>query len=142
MSAVAGLMSCGFGTVDVAEFEPEPGTSDVCTALYDDLPDVIGNAVQRQVSIDEPLAAAWGHPPIILRCGVPLPSSYRPDSQLFEVDGVGWLADDAEGGRFFTSVDRAVFVEIAVPDEYEPEAEVLADLAEPILDNVPERPLP
>lgn len=126
------LTSCGLGTVDVNEFEPEPGSADACARFFDDLPETLGNAVRREVSVDDPLAAAWGSPPIVLRCGVGLPAAYRPDAQLFEVDGVSWLAEDGEGGRFFTSVQRQVLVEVAVPSDYAPEAEILTQLADAI----------
>jgi hypothetical protein len=75
----------------------------------------------------------------VLRCGVPLPAEYGPDSRLLEVDGIGWLPVDGEGGTFFTAADRAVHVEVAVPDDYAPEADVLADLAPAILDALPAR---
>ncbi|TDD65962.1 DUF3515 domain-containing protein [Jiangella aurantiaca] len=136
-----GLAGCGYGAVDVEPHEPEPGSADVCTALQDALPDTVDDAVRRDVDPSSEYVAAWGQPPIVLRCGVPMPASYRPDAQLFDVDGVGWLADEGEGGIFFTAVDREILVEVAVPDDYAPEANVLADLATAILDTVPERAL-
>lgn len=135
---VSTLSSCGLGAVDVDEFEPEPGSTDACAALFADLPDTLGNAVRRDVNLDDSLAAAWGSPPIVLRCGVGLPAAYRPDAQLFEVDGVSWLAEDGEGGRFFTSVQRQVLVEVAVPSDYSPEAEILTELADPIAGAIPQ----
>jgi hypothetical protein len=137
-SVVAG---CGFGAVEVEPYEAEPGSSDVCAALLEDLPEVVDDAVRREVTPDSDLVAAWGQPAIVLRCGVPMPSSYRPDAQLFDVDGVGWLADEGEGGTFFTSADREVLVEVAIPDDYAPEAAVLTDLAPAILEHLPERAL-
>lgn len=136
------LAGCGFGAVEVEPYEPQPGSGTACTNLLDSLPDVVDDAVEREVSPDDLPAAAWGSPPIVLRCGVAMPGSYRPDAQLLDVDGVGWLADDGEGGTFFTSADREVLVEVAIPDDYAPEAQVLTDLAAPILEHLPERALP
>jgi hypothetical protein len=45
------------------------------------------------------------------------------------LDGVSWLPVAGQGGTFFTTVDRAASVEVAVPDDYAPEADVLLDLA-------------
>lgn len=140
MCALA-LAGCGFGPVEVEPYEPEPGSSSVCESLLADLPEVVDDAVRRDVSPSDAGAAAWGQPAIVLRCGVAMPSSYRPDAQLLDVDGVGWLADEGEGGTFFTSVDREVLVEVAIPDDYAPEATVLADLADTVLAHVPERAL-
>lgn len=136
------LTGCGFGAVDVEPYTAEPGSTEVCSALIDDLPEVVDDAVRREIKPDSSLAAAWGQPAIVLRCGVPMPSSYRPDAQLFDVDGVGWLIDEGEGGTFFTVADRQVWVEVAVPDDYAPEANVLVDLAPAIREHVPERALP
>jgi hypothetical protein len=135
------LAGCGFGAVDVTPHEPEPGSADVCAALHDALPNTVDDAVERDVDPSSEYVAAWGQPAIVLRCGVAMPASYRPDAQLFEIDGVGWLPDEGDGGMFFTTVDREVLVEVAVPDDYAPEANVLADLASAILDTVPEREL-
>ncbi|WP_069113993.1 DUF3515 domain-containing protein [Jiangella alba] len=135
------LAGCGFGAVDVTPHEPEPGSADVCAALQDALPDTVDDAIERDVDPSSEYVAAWGQPAIVLRCGVAMPASYRPDAQLFDVDGVGWLADEGEGGIFFTAVDREVLIEVAVPDDYAPEANVLTDLATAILDTDPERGL-
>ncbi|HEX2362954.1 MAG TPA: DUF3515 domain-containing protein [Jiangellaceae bacterium] len=128
---------CGFGGVDVEPYEAEPGTEQACAALVDALPDVVSDAVRRDVETAPERTAAWGDPPIVLRCGVPLPAQYRPDSQLLDVDGVGWFPVDGEGGTFFTAADRMPYVEVAVPEDYAPEAEVLVDLAAAITSAIP-----
>ncbi len=129
------LFGCGFGAVDVEQYDVSPGTEQACAALVEDLPDVVSDAVRRDVESEPPGVAAWGEPPIVLRCGVELPGEYRPDAQLLDVDGIGWLPVDGEGGTFFTVADREPFVEVAVPDDYAPEAEVLADLSPAITAN-------
>lgn len=137
------LAACGYGGVEIEPFEPQPGSTDACDALFEELPETLGNAVRREVSVERPLAAAWGEPPIVLRCGVAMPAVYRPDSTLTEVDGVGWLPEEGQGGAFFTSADRDVLVEIAIPDDYASDARViLTELAQPVLSAVPERALP
>jgi hypothetical protein len=123
------LGGCGVGPVDVEPFEAEPGSERACAALVDALPDVVSDAVRRDVVPASERTAAWGDPPVVLRCGVPLPAEYRPDAQLLDVEGIGWFPVAGEGGTFFTATDRAPYVEVAVPDDYAPEAVVLADLA-------------
>lgn len=140
-ASTAGLAGCGFGAVEVEPHEPEPGSADVCAALQEALPDTVDDAVERDVDPPSEYAAAWGQPAIVLRCGVPMPASYSPDATLYDIDGVGWLLDEGDGGSFFTAADREVLIEVAVPDDYAPEANVLADLAPAILETVPERAL-
>jgi hypothetical protein len=133
------LDGCGFGAVEITPYEPEPGTSEACATLWEALPEVVSDAVRRDTEPAVPYVAAWGDPAVVLRCGVPLPPEYGPDSQLLDVDGVGWLPVDGEGGTFFTAADRDVHVEVAVPDDYAPEADVLTDLTPAILDTIPEQ---
>ncbi|HSK28067.1 MAG TPA: hypothetical protein VK894_14235, partial [Jiangellales bacterium] len=62
---------------------------------------------------------------------------YRPDAQLLVVDGVAWLPVPGEGGTFFTALERTARVELAVPDGYEPEADLLVDVAPAVKAAVP-----
>ncbi len=74
-------------------------------------------------------SAAWAKPAITLRCGVPRPAKLRPTSSCFEVNGVGWFAEQASGGYLFTTIGRTAYVEVAVPVDYAPEAGALTDVA-------------
>jgi hypothetical protein len=78
----------------------------------------------------------------VLRCGVRRPPALRPTSSCFEVDHVGWLATQEgrpvsttspiTGTLDFTTIGRSVYVEVSVPDAYQPQADALADLAAPV----------
>ena len=59
----------------------------------------------------------------------PAPTALTPTSQLLTVDGVDWLPEQLTAGYLFTTVGRQVNVEVAVPDAYTPEADVLVDLS-------------
>lgn len=95
-----------------------PGAVDVraaCARLLDTLPERIDGRRPREITrAPADQAAAWGDPPVVLRCGVE-PPPVAPDAQLITVDGVTWVA--AERGRTvrWTSTDRAVPVEIQIP---------------------------
>jgi hypothetical protein len=136
LGAILLVGGCGLGALDVEPHEPEPGSGQACAQLHEALPDVVSDAVRRDVEPHSEFVAAWGDPPVVLRCGVPLPSEYRPDAQLFDVEGVGWFPVDGAGGTFFTATDREPHIEVAVPDDYAPEAEVLADLAAAITSTI------
>lgn len=133
---VTALTGCSFGTVDVDPFTPEAGTEQLCADLYASLPDVLDDAVRRELSPPTTTASAWGAPPIVMRCGVAEPSR-DPQVALLVVDGVSWYPEKGDGGDFFTVVDRAVFVEVAIPDDYEPAGDVLVDLGPAISEGIP-----
>jgi hypothetical protein len=112
----------------VTEPQPDPAGRARCTALLAALPDQVLQSTRRPT---EPgvWTRAWGDPPITLRCGVSAPPGLSPTSECLEVNGVGWFSEDAEGGVLFTTIGRAVFVEVGVPHQYAPEVSPLADLA-------------
>nr|WP_246221290.1 DUF3515 domain-containing protein [Phytoactinopolyspora mesophila] len=135
------VSGCGFGAVSIEPHTAEAGSEETCTALLKDLPEVVSDAVRRDVAPEAALATAWGQPPIVLRCGVSMPSAYRPDTQLIDVGGVGWFAEEGDGGVFFTATDREVLVEVAVPDDYAPAGFVLDDISPTVASHIPERGL-
>jgi Protein of unknown function (DUF3515) len=103
----------------------------VCTALLGDLPaTVLDN--ERRRAVPGRFSAAWGDPPITLRCGAEKPPRLTATSQCFEVNGVGWFAEQASNGFLFTTIGRTTYVEVGVPSNYAPEANALVDLADPV----------
>lgn len=134
------LAGCGFGAVNVEPYDVTPDSEPACAALLDNLPEVVSDAVVRDVEPETLPAAAWGRPAIVLRCGIGLPPEYQPDAILSEIDGVAWLPIDGVGGMFFATVDRDPVVEVAIPDVYAP-PDVLGDLAPAVSTHVPERSL-
>lgn len=75
-------------------------------------------------------AAAWGDPQIVLRCGVPTPAAYAPESEMVVVNDVAWLPQEQEKGYEFTAVGRTPQVQVYVPDNHSPEVNPLVDLAD------------
>ena len=120
------LAGCG-GTLDVDTYPTVEGTEVDCKALLADVPRVVADRQAREVT--NRIAAAWGDPPIILRCGVEDPEALKPTSQCFDVNGVGWLAETTADGHLFTTIGRAFNVSVEVPDAYDPAADALADVA-------------
>jgi hypothetical protein len=145
------LTGCGGGT-GVRVDPPEPADAAVesaCDALLDRLPDELLAQGERDIEPADQLSAAWGSPAIVLRCGVPRPEALEPTSPCLDVNGVGWLAtidgevvDPAarpDGDTVtFTTIGRAAYVEVSVPDAWQPQADALAGLATPVSDAVPE----
>jgi hypothetical protein len=101
------------------------------------LPNVLDGAQRRITEPASPLTAAWGDPPIVLRCGVDRPAEYEPTSMLGTYDGVDWLPVETADGYVFYATGRAAWIEVTVPSAYAPEANPLIDLAAAIKANVP-----
>ena len=138
-AGILALTGC-VGPVQVAEPTPAPADRATCDAVLAALPDQVLESTRRPT---EPgvLSRAWGDPPITLRCGVPAPPGLTASSECLEVNGVGWFAEAASGGTLFTTIGRAVFVEVGVPQDYAPEVDVLVDLAAAVGEENPvERP--
>ena len=134
---VLGLLAACTGPVDVPDPGPgAPATQDVCPALMAALPAVVEDGTRREVTAPA-LTAAWGDPPITLRCGVPAPPGLTPSSECLEVDGVGWFSEDVATGVLFTTIGRAAFVEVGVPAGYTPAVNPLVDLADAVTAHVP-----
>jgi len=120
--------------------EGDPDTVPVCRLLVTDLPDEVDGQEARDVEPDDALVAAWGDPPIVLRCGVERPPWLQPTSFCFVINDVGWYAEDAggpldgttapQGEVVFTTIGRSPYVEITVPpDDSRSVVDPLTDVA-------------
>jgi len=115
-----------------------PAAVATCQALNAELPDETAAGRRWQVSPDNGTTAAWGSPPVTLRCGTAPPSGYDQTATVAEVGGVRWLPVVQETGTDFLLLERPVGLQVSVPDQYQPPAEVLADLSGPITRAWPE----
>ena len=147
---ILSLPACGSGNgaVEVAAPSATGRAGEQCAALIDDLPATVLGEDARDVTPANASSAAWGDPPIVLRCGVPRPAAMVATSACFEVNGVGWLATQngrelsgdqpVKGTMTFTTIGRAAYVEVAVPEvEGRSAADPLTVLARPIQRTIP-----
>lgn len=137
-SAVIGFMSGCSSPVDLGSGWDIEAPSTQCDEVLAALPVTVGGELARETTPSELPGAAWGDPPIVLRCGVPRPSGLTPTSSLTTIDGVNWLAEPLTNGVMFTSVpvdsaDPALYVSVSVPSDYAPEGSLLVDVAPAIL---------
>ena len=102
------------GPVSVAA--PPSGTAAArgCPAVISHLPVAIGGQHARPAQSISPYVAAWGEPPIVLRCGVPRPAAFVQTSELTVINGVQWLPERHPDATMWTVVDREVYVEVTV----------------------------
>jgi hypothetical protein len=130
------LTGCA-GSVDVDDYPTTPGTEVDCKALFADAPRRVAD--QERLDVPDQVAAAWGDPAIIVRCGVEKPDALKPSSRCFDVNGVGWLAETTADGYLFTTIGRRFHVSVEVPKAYDPAADALADLASSVKKHDPEK---
>ena len=86
-----------------------------CAQVISGLPLQLGPLPPRTIQTER--AVAWGDPPIILRCGVNRPADLTPGSTTpaVLVGDVYWFRTSRGDADVFTSIDRAVYVEVSVP---------------------------
>ena len=141
------MAGCGSGAVQVSAPHPDSGTRRLCQALSQRLPGRLVGHARRAVTPRSALTAAWGSPPIVLRCGVPLPAGMAPTAELTVVNGISWFpAGSAASGPgpgsgpgVFTEVGREARVELTVPASDEPAAAVLVRISDLIAAVIPGR---
>ena len=114
-----------------------------CARLSAALPATLGEGLARRPVAEVPdRAAAWGDPPLVLRCGTAPAGRPGVDGEpvtLAPPDGraLPFLVDDVGAASTFTTRDRAVPVEITVPDAYD--AQAVQALVPVLLDRLPAR---
>ncbi len=112
---------------------PGPEVAEACTALIQAMPAKVLDAERRKTEPPSALTTAYGDPPIEVTCGVATPAGMaEAQSQCFEVNGVGWYAQEVTNGFVFTTIGRKVYLELAVPSKYKPEANALTDVSDMI----------
>jgi len=123
VGAVASLAACS-GVVPVDDAQLPTDLATACHGLVEALPDSVADLERREV--DGHYGAAYGDPPIVLRCGVG-----RPDQLMttcMEVDGIDWFLEKTDEGATVTTVGRTPAVELVVPADYLG-SDLLADLS-------------
>ncbi|WP_019876400.1 DUF3515 domain-containing protein [Sporichthya polymorpha] len=141
-AALALTTACGedgLSAVDVSVPVSSGDVGAICARLEQALPATVDNGERRDTSPRSDRTAAWGEPPVLLRCGVERPTALTSTSMLNTVNGIDWLAETRDGANVFTSVGRAAYIEVVVPSTLQPPVGPLADLAQ-ALQFVPARP--
>jgi hypothetical protein len=111
-----------------------------CADLLGALPDHVDDQARMSVR-GTGYTAAWGDPPIELRCGVPKPAQFDRYAACQTVNGVDWfIPESQQTGRAvditMTAVGRAEYVEVQIPHEYFPPAATMADLADAVKQSI------
>jgi hypothetical protein len=106
--------------ITVAAPPANPAADAPCTKLLGALPIRLNGLSGRPARSSWTYVAAWGDPAVVLRCGVPRPAELAPGSGAFApaINGVTYLRNAHGNSNVFTAVDRAVYIEVTVPNTY------------------------
>jgi hypothetical protein len=127
------LAGCSPGPAPVPVPSPAPEVAAACTQLIQAMPATVLDQKKRKTSPESPLTTAYGDPPIEVTCGVAPPAGMAEAQSLcFQVNGVGWFAKQVQNGYIFTTIGRELYLEMAVPSKYSPEANALTDVSDAI----------
>jgi hypothetical protein len=113
-------------TVQAAPHATDPACAEMLVSLRG--ADELAGRPRHEVSAQS--AAAWGEPPIVLRCGVEPPGPSK--ETCIEANGIDWVGsvDPATGDARYVTFGRVPAVEIRVPDAGTGElSDALAQLA-------------
>jgi hypothetical protein len=101
-----------------------------CRAVAGLLPDQLTTGVSRRtVTPASDTTSAYGDPAITVRCGVPA-GSEADDPYTF--NDVRWALHDSGASRTWTTIGRAVNVEVVVPDAYSSQAELVGTISKAV----------
>ncbi len=129
---VLATTACGSDTVEVAGTDVSGKDRAACLRLVEALPDRVSDQPRRQTT-GSPLGAAWGDPPIVLRCGVGTPKGYDRFAACQTVNGLDWFvpdeaSEDQDLDVVMTTVGRRPSVEVELPATYRPPVAAMVDL--------------
>lgn len=136
------MLLCGCArTAEVTPPRPTGTAATACRALADRLPARVSDEERRETDPASRYTAAWGDPPITVRCGVRKPAQLTPTAMLFTVDDVDWLPlpQDSDAPTRFYAVERRAYVEVVVPAEHAPASDALVDLGKAIAASIPKK---
>jgi hypothetical protein len=92
-----------------------------CEKASEKLPVTLSGLAPRAV-FGPPFVVAWGNPSVLYRCGVARPAGLTPGSGDLVIDAgtgagrtVEWFPVKGKNQTVWTSIDRAVYIEVTVP---------------------------
>ncbi len=126
------LLGCGDDSVSVDRYDVSAAGKEACPAFLDHVPDRVADRQRRRTS-GSTMAAAWGDPPIVLRCGVGTPEGFGRFSSCQRANGIDWFVpqeaiDDQSADVVMTTIGRSPAIEVVVPGEYRPPVPAMVDL--------------
>jgi hypothetical protein len=131
---LASAVGCSSGPVALDAPALHGADARTCAALVEALPDRVADLSRVESDPGDGYGAAWGDPPVELRCGVPRPQGFDDFATCQTTNGVDWfIPESQQTGRpediTMTTVGRSVNLEVRIPSDYFPPAAAMVDLA-------------
>ncbi len=142
VASLALLAGCG-GPVELADPDLPDAEARACADLIAALPTRLADQDEVDTEPADAPGAAWGDPPLVLECGVEVPTTFTETSSCLQVNEVGWFIDpeqenDPGTEAVFTAVGYRPVVRLVVPPDQRGEvsAAALAELATPVTEHL------
>lgn len=124
--ACALLSGCG-GPIEVDAPDVSGADLEACSAFAADLPASLAEMDRVEIEPADALAAAYGDPAIVVRCGVPVPEGFDLTASCETANGVGYFIPDEQYTDqgldiVLTTAGYEPRVEVHVPAKYRPNA--------------------
>ncbi|MEU4242102.1 DUF3515 family protein [Actinoplanes sp. NPDC026619] len=125
----------------------DAATTQVCLAVTSQLPVAVRDLPARKVSAGPEQNAAYGEPPITVACGITQPTMCERvdgghagcvplDATMYKMNGVCWWGADGPAADVFTTMDRAVAVQVTVPGSYQQTAQWANEFSDAVVKTV------
>ena len=138
MLCTAAVSGCGAAVLKIRPPVPQNAVVATCARLGDSLPNVLEGLNSRVVSPRSPLVHAWGDRPVVLRCGVPKPADFDPNSpSTTVVNDVSWFQQIGAKVVTWTAVRKSANVELSVPTSYDEQGKFLVDIGAAVQQTLP-----
>lgn len=118
--AAAVSLSCSSGGSPAVVVTAVPlGNDPACARFQAALPGDLGDDLpRRDTEPDNPHLAAYGDPPIVIRCGAALTGSFESGDPLLSVNGVSWFHEVRDGAGVWSLPRSFVNIEVTVPEPW------------------------
>ncbi|HET6211432.1 MAG TPA: DUF3515 family protein [Micromonosporaceae bacterium] len=125
------------GPVTMAAPALGPRAAALCRALLAELPGSLRDRKRRPVTAGAEQNAAYGDPPITLGCAAGPAPSIAPETMVYGLSGVCWVAQLNSRGSVWTTVDREVPVTVTVPEAYSEPGQWVIEFSGPLVAAIP-----
>jgi hypothetical protein len=135
VAAVAAVVT---GCASAVPVDPAPDATDArCAEVLVVVRDLDQLAGRERRPTTSQSTAAWGNPPVVLRCGVEPPGPTT--DACVAVDGVDWVLTPGEESTTWTTYGREPAVEVVLPGDVAGSDAVLAGLTPAVTGIEPDR---
>ena len=119
------LAACGKEPVTIPTQRLSAADQAACRQVTRGLPDHVADQGRRHTQPADAFGGAWGDPPIVLECGVPVPGGLTRTASCQEADGVGWFVPDSQindqsADVVMSTAGYRPVLQVTVPASYRP----------------------